>query len=210
MQYCEWTHVIGEIITCRIVGSFMKGSDGHEHKAQREKKHGRDSSQCWRQWGWCCTCDTTHSHSPIQSLHSLTCTHSYVLLTQKYYAIQYILVFLFNFYLPFVLYLVFFQYYNIVPYPIAIRILRISWKRCIVRVCKVNINTNTFFYHIGKQSTTEWFTRIISRVWYLIEQNKSESTCRSVQNLPILIILKPYSLYLGQIYYCTLSLLLHD
>ena len=84
MQYCEWTHVIGEIITCRIVGSFMKGSDGHEHKAQREKKHGRDSSQCWRQWGWCCTCDTTHSHSPIQSLHSLTCTHSYVLLTQKY------------------------------------------------------------------------------------------------------------------------------
>lgn len=44
-------HVIGKIITCRIVGSFMKGSDGHEHKAQREKKHGRDSSQCWRQWG---------------------------------------------------------------------------------------------------------------------------------------------------------------
>lgn len=58
----------------------------------------------------------------------------------------------------------FFQYYNIVPYPIAIRILRISWKTCIVRVYKININTNTFFYRIGKQSRTEWFTRITSRV----------------------------------------------
>ena len=86
--------------------------------------------------------------------------------TATYYLpknIQYILVFLFNFYLPFVFYLVF-LYYNIVPYPIAIRILRISWKTCIVRVCKVNIYTNTFFYRIGKQSRTEWFTRITSRV----------------------------------------------
>mgnify|MGYP004582281559 CR=1 FL=1 len=39
----------------------------------------------------------------------------------------------------------FFSILNIVLYPIAIRILRISWETCIIRVCKVNINTNTFF-----------------------------------------------------------------
>lgn len=81
VQYCERTHVIREI-TCRIVGSFMRGSDGHEHKAQREKKHGRDSSQCWWQWGWCCTCDTTQAF--IRSILPLSHLYTRVqLLTQK-------------------------------------------------------------------------------------------------------------------------------
>lgn len=208
MQYCEWTHVIGEIITCRIVGSFMKGSDGHEHKAQREKKHGRDSSQCWRQWGWCCTCDTTHSHSPIQSLHSLTCTHNYVLLTQKYYAIQYILVFLFNFYLPFVLYLVFsFNITTLFPTPLLYVYYEYRGKHVLYACARWTLTRTLSFIILennlelnglrGYHASDIWSSKINRKV--------HADPCRIYQ----FWLSWNCTLYI-QIYYCTLSLLLHD